>query len=66
MSPEGAIRCRQELEVGTSDDVYLGTVQRSLQRALYEFTPDIIIYNGGTDILDGDPLGALSVSPQVS
>uniref|UniRef100_A0A8C4QJC4 Histone deacetylase 11 n=2 Tax=Eptatretus burgeri TaxID=7764 RepID=A0A8C4QJC4_EPTBU len=59
-----AIRCRQELEIGTSDDVYLGTVQRSLQRALYEFTPDIIIYNGGTDILDGDPLGALSVSPQ--
>ncbi len=27
-----------------------------------EFHPDLIIYNAGTDILDGDPLGKLHIS----
>ena len=39
---------------------------RNVEGALNEFTPDIIVYNAGTDILDGDPLGTLSISPQVS
>ena len=38
---------------------------RHVEGALNEFKPDIIIYNAGTDILDGDPLGCLSISPQV-
>lgn len=33
-------------------------------RYLDEFKPDFIIYNAGTDCLRGDPLGALSVSPE--
>lgn len=33
--------------------------------ALNEFTPDIVVYNAGTDILDGDPLGRLSITGQV-
>ena len=28
--------------------------------------PDLIIYNAGTDILSGDPLGRLRISPNVS
>ncbi|KAJ8301577.1 hypothetical protein KUTeg_020564 [Tegillarca granosa] len=28
--------------------------------ALNEFTPDVIVYNAGTDILEGDPLGNLN------
>jgi len=28
--------------------------------------PDIIAYNAGTDCMVGDPLGQLSISPQVS
>lgn len=29
------------------------------------FDPELIIYNAGTDILDGDPLGGLKVKPQI-
>lgn len=32
--------------------------------SLNEVRPDIIVYNAGTDVLDGDPLGGLSISPQ--
>ena len=38
---------------------------RHVEGALNEFTPDIVVYNAGTDILDGDPLGCLSISAQV-
>lgn len=33
--------------------------------ALEEFDPDLIVYNAGTDILEGDSLGALSVTAEV-
>lgn len=36
-----------------------------MDRALREFTPQLIVYNAGTDILEGDPLGCLSVSGPV-
>jgi hypothetical protein len=39
---------------------------RHIDGALNEFTPDLVVYNAGTDILEGDPLGCLSISPQVS
>lgn len=39
-------------------------VFRNLDRSLKEFIPDLIVYNAGTDVLDGDPLGKLSVSAQ--
>ncbi len=32
------------------------------QKAKQNFEPDLLIYNAGTDILDGDPLGRLLVS----
>ena len=38
---------------------------RHVEGALNEFAADIVIYNAGTDILDGDSLGCLSISPQV-
>jgi histone deacetylase 11 len=41
-------------------------LNRNLDSALEDFKPDVIVYNAGTDILDGDPLGNLSISPQVS
>ena len=31
-----------------------------------EFVPDVVMYNAGTDILDGDPLGCLSITANVS
>ncbi|OAE20248.1 hypothetical protein AXG93_3960s1390 [Marchantia polymorpha subsp. ruderalis] len=34
-----------------------------LRIAKQAFKPDLIVYNAGTDILDGDPLGQLRVTP---
>ena len=38
---------------------------RELPRALDEFKPDMVVYNAGTDILKGDPLGVLDITPEV-
>ncbi|ESP04563.1 hypothetical protein LOTGIDRAFT_237312 [Lottia gigantea] len=59
-----AIKRKIELQHFTDDDVYLDLVRRHIEGALNEFKPDIIVYNAGTDILDGDPLGNLSITPQ--
>ena len=40
---------------------YLQKVQTALEES--DFAPELIIYNAGTDILSGDRLGCLSVSP---
>lgn len=53
------------MDGGTEDTEYLQKVQTHVEGALNESRPDIIIYNAGTDILDGDPLGGLAISPQV-
>ena len=52
-----------ELEWGTEDDEYLQKVERNLEKALQEHRPDIVVYNAGTDILEGDRLGGLAISP---
>ncbi|XP_056380165.1 histone deacetylase 11-like isoform X1 [Hyla sarda] len=59
-----AIKRKIELDWGTEDKEYLEKVETHVKGALNEVTPDVIIYNAGTDILDGDPLGGLSISPQ--
>ena len=49
-----AINQRVELEPGTGDDQYLGALAGALARAFEEFpNPDLLIYNAGTDILQG-------------
>ena len=39
-------------------------VDTHVEGALNEFKPDLVVYNAGTDVLEGDPLGLLSVSKQ--
>jgi histone deacetylase 11 len=51
-----------ELGAFTSDREYLRQVHDAVEHALAEFRPDLIIYNAGTDVLAGDPLGALNIS----
>ncbi|XP_065668650.1 histone deacetylase 11-like isoform X2 [Hydra vulgaris] len=51
-----------ELEPYTEDKEYLELIKRNLDVAFKETKPDFILYNAGTDILCGDPLGMLSVS----
>lgn len=47
-----------ELLPGTADDVYLHKLQQALDAAAVLMPqPQLIIYNAGTDILAGDPLG---------
>ncbi|KAI8476068.1 MAG: hypothetical protein J3K34DRAFT_516972 [Monoraphidium minutum] len=53
-----------ELEPHTSDAAYLSRLDAALAAAATAFpSPQLIIYNAGTDILAGDPLGHLSVTP---
>jgi histone deacetylase 11 len=54
---KAAINCQQPIHSGTGDDEYLSVLQKGLDRAFAEFLPDICLYNAGTDILAGDPLG---------
>ena len=39
---------------------------RNLPAVLDEFDPDVVVYNAGTDILKGDQLGNLDITPQVA
>jgi len=59
-----AIDTKVELHSGTSDSDYLGTLRIALAKSFSEFTPDVIYYNAGTDILQGDPLGCLNITPK--
>uniref|UniRef100_A0A8C5XH79 Histone deacetylase 11 n=1 Tax=Microcebus murinus TaxID=30608 RepID=A0A8C5XH79_MICMU len=58
-----AIRRKVELDWGVEDDEYLDKVEANIKKALQEHLPDVVVYNAGTDILEGDRLGGLSVSP---
>ncbi|GAB1291074.1 Histone deacetylase 11 [Apodemus speciosus] len=58
-----AIRRKVELEWGTEDEEYLEKVERNVRRSLQEHLPDVVVYNAGTDVLEGDRLGGLSISP---
>ncbi|KAF8406903.1 hypothetical protein HHK36_006024 [Tetracentron sinense] len=55
----------QKVEVvsGTSTNEYLKQLDKALEVAGRMFDPELVVYNAGTDILDGDPLGRLKVSP---
>ncbi|OIT30496.1 PREDICTED: histone deacetylase 2 [Nicotiana attenuata] len=52
-----------EVKSGTATDEYLTKLDHALEVAETKFDPDFIVYNAGTDILDGDPLGRLKISP---
>ncbi|KAG0462808.1 hypothetical protein HPP92_021284 [Vanilla planifolia] len=52
-----------ELVSGTRTQEYLELLDKALKVAKNKFDPELVIFNAGTDILDGDPLGNLKVSP---
>ncbi|KAG2455039.1 hypothetical protein HYH02_000864 [Chlamydomonas schloesseri] len=61
---KAAIDIKVELKSGTEDDIYLNRLRAALERAALVLPkPDLVVYNAGTDILAGDPLGRLAVSP---
>ena len=48
----------------TSDKEYLTLLKHSVAPLIDNIAPDFIFYNGGGDILKGDPLGKLAVSAE--
>lgn len=63
---KGRINIAVELKPHTNDDVYIAKLKKFLDISLLKFKPDIIVYNAGTDILMGDPLGMLDITDNVS
>ena len=61
---KSSIDIKIELLAFSSDKIFLERLEKALPTAFHEFQPDLIIYIAGTDILDGDPLGALAISPE--
>ncbi|KAI7842582.1 hypothetical protein COHA_003686 [Chlorella ohadii] len=59
-----AIDVARELQPAAGDAEYLEALSGALAQAFDQFSPDLIIYNAGTDILAGDPLGRLQVSQE--
>ncbi|KAG5898612.1 hypothetical protein JTB14_020988 [Gonioctena quinquepunctata] len=59
---EESIRTKVQLDFYTKDEVYLRKVKSGLTSALREFVPQLIVYNAGTDVLEGDSLGGLSIT----
>lgn len=53
-----------EVLTGTTTDVYLERLDKALEVAGNMFDPELVVYNAGTDVLDGDPLGGLKISPE--
>ena len=48
---------------GCGDDEYLDAFDRLLLPLAARFTPDLVIVSAGFDAADGDPLGAMRLSP---
>ncbi|XP_060838041.1 histone deacetylase 11 isoform X2 [Rhopalosiphum padi] len=61
---ETAISKAVKLDYFVQDYEYLTTVESALIESLIKVKPDFIIYNAGTDILKGDKLGLLSITPE--
>ncbi|XP_022638219.1 histone deacetylase 2 isoform X1 [Vigna radiata var. radiata] len=53
-----------EVKSGTLTEEYLQKLDEALEVAGRRFNPELVIYNAGTDILQGDPLGRLEISPE--
>lgn len=61
---KAAIALQIALPAFTGDAVYFRALKAALPKAFAAFKPDLVIYNAGTDLLSGDPLGALDISPE--
>jgi histone deacetylase 11 len=55
------IRFEHRVASGTDGQTYLELLHRELPAALAEFAPQLVIFNAGTDVVAGDPLGELAL-----
>ncbi len=56
------VKYRYPVKMFVGDEEYLGILRRELPPAIDGSAPGIIIYNAGTDVLAGDPLGGMSIT----
>ncbi|XP_050434273.1 histone deacetylase 11 isoform X2 [Adelges cooleyi] len=63
---ERAISRAVKLDNFVQDYEYLSSLESVLTESLLKVKPNFIVYNAGTDVLKGDQLGLLSISPQAS
>nr|CAB3252067.1 histone deacetylase 11 [Phallusia mammillata] len=61
---KAGIKRKVELRCGTTDQEYLPLIKEHLYDAINEFHPQFVVYNAGTDILAGDCLGLMEISPK--
>ena len=59
---KSAIDISVELRSGVTGPLYLDRLAAALTQAAADFpSPDLVVYNAGTDVLSGDPLGRMDV-----
>ena len=44
------------------DRIYLKKLEKALNECIKKFRPEFILYNAGTDCMEGDPLGGLNIT----
>jgi histone deacetylase 11 len=59
---KNAIRYQENFDIFHSDSVYLEKLKTGLRVSISEFRPDFLLYNAGTDCMEGDPLGSMSLT----
>ena len=52
------------LPAGVTDETYLGLLRQRLPAVFERAKPDIVILQAGVDVLDGDPLANLRLTPE--
>ncbi|MFT6030404.1 MAG: acetoin utilization deacetylase AcuC-like enzyme [Oleiphilaceae bacterium] len=61
-------KSHSDLDVGLplymNEDNYIEVVDSTLQRLLYQFEPDLVLYDAGVDVWEHDDLGKLNISWQ--
>ena len=58
------VRFNYPVNMQVGDGEYLGLLERELPRAMDESSPGLVVYNAGTDVLAGDPLGGMNISAE--
>lgn len=61
---KNSIRHTQHIHYTTTDQEYCRSLETALEPMYRLFQPDLVIYNAGTDCMEGDPLGGLSLTQQ--
>lgn len=62
--PTSMITFNHPLEPGTTTEAYLHILTSNLPQAIDRFKPELIVFNAGSDPLQGDTFGRLEVSAQ--